>query len=331
MRAHIYTFRGGVIENRHSASIAIVSPSGQLVASAGNPGLMAHLRSSSKPFQAQALFQSGAVAKFGLTQKQIAITCASHMGSASHTETIAQYLDQIGLSADYLACGAHDPIDEAAAMALRRAQSEPTVLHSNCSGKHCGMLASALAYGVDPRGYEQPDHAVQQANFATLRALADIREIPYGIDGCSVPAFILPLQNAARMFALLADPSDAPPQYRDGLEHAYQAMRAHPEMVAGEGGMDTELMRMLPDFACKGGADGYFGMALRKTRWGPLGVTFKVETGVCDVKGPLVVKLLEALGALSPEQPTPYRRPPLRNVRRLEVGWVEAALALAWR
>jgi L-asparaginase II len=331
MSAHIYTYRGGTVENRHSASIAVVSPSGQLAASAGNPALMAHLRSSSKPFQAQALFQSGAAAQFELTQKQIAISCASHMGAAIHTETIAGYLEKIGLSPDYLACGAHEPIDAAAAKALHRAQAEPTVLHSNCSGKHCGMLASALAFGANPRGYEKPEHTVQQSNFATLRALADIQEIPYGIDGCSVPAFILPLQNAARMFALLADPAAAPVQYRDGLERTYLAMRAHPEMVSGEGGMDTELMRMLPDFACKGGADGYFGMALRDTRWGPLGVTFKVETGVSDVKAPLVVKLLEALGALSPDTPTPYRRPPILNVRQLDVGWVEAELDLAWR
>jgi L-asparaginase II len=330
MSARIHTYRGGMIENRHTASIAVVSPSGQLVASAGNPSLMAHLRSSSKPFQAQALFQSGAAAQFGLSQKQIAITCASHMGAAIHTETIAGYLEKLGLSPDYLACGAHEPIDEASAKALQRAHAEPSVLHSNCSGKHSGMLASALAFGANPRGYENPDHIVQQTNFATVRALADVREIPYGIDGCSVPAHILPLQNAARMFAQLADPGAAPAAYRDGLEQTYQAMRAHPEMVSGEGGMDTALMRMLPDFACKGGADGYFGMALRNTRWGPLGVTFKVETGVSDVKDPLVIKLLEVLGALSPDAPTPYRRPPLLNVRRLEIGWIEAELALAW-
>lgn len=286
------------------------------------------MRSSSKPFQAQALFQSGAATQFALSQKQIAITCASHAGGFAHTETIAGYLNSIGLGPEYLACGAHLPFDMPAYEALYAAGQQPTVLHSNCSGKHCGMLATALALGTDPRGYEQPGHAVQQVNFATIRALAHVNDVPYGIDGCSVPAFILPLHSAARMFAQLAQPDTAPKPYRDGLETVYHAMRAHPDMVSHEPGMDTVLMRLLPDFVCKGGADGYFGMALRHTRWGPLGVALKVESGSSEAKDPLVIKLLETLGVLSPEQALPFRRPVLHNVRGLEVGWYEVVLAL---
>ena len=167
-------------------------------------------------------------------------------------------------------------------------------------------------------------------NFQTLRDLACVQDIPFGIDGCSVPAFVLPLHNAARMFAALAQPNAVPPQYRAGLEATYQAMRAHPDMVSGPEGMDTVLMRTLPNIACKGGADGYYAFALRESRWGPLGVTLKVESGNSEARDPLVIKLLEALEVLSADTPLSWRRPIVRNVRKLEVGWMEAHLDLTW-
>lgn len=330
MSAHIYSYRGDLIENRHTASLAIVNPAGKLIAFCGNPELPAHLRSSSKPFQAQALFQTNAVKHFGLTPKEIAVTCASHSGSPDHVATVGSYLHKIGLGPDDLACGAHMPFDKESMRILKETHQEPNFLHSNCSGKHSGMLAAAMTMGATPRGYERPTHPVQQINFRTIRDLAGVTDVPFGIDGCSVPAFVLPLANAARMFAYLAQPDAAPTQYQSGLETTYQAMRAHPDMVSGIGGMDTVLMGTLSDFASKGGADGYYGLALRNTQWGPLGVTIKVESGSSDARDPLVIKLLEMLGVLSPDEPMPWRRPLVRNVRRLEVGWWDAQLELEW-
>lgn len=330
MSAQIYSYRGDLIENRHTASVAIVSPSGKLLAYAGNPELQAHLRSSAKPFQAQALFQTHANEHFNLTPREIAVTCASHSGSPAHVEVVGGYLKKIGLGPEYLACGAHMPFDKDSMRILKETHQEPTFLHSNCSGKHSGMLASAMTMGADPRGYEKPDHPVQQINFQTVRDLAAIPDVPYGIDGCSVPAFVLPLANAARMFAHLAEPGSAPSRYQSGLETTYQSMRAYPDMVSGVEGMDTILMGKLPDYASKGGADGYYGFALRNTKWGPLGITLKVESGNSDARDPLIVKLLETLGVISPDMDLPWRRPLVRNVRRLEVGWWEAHLDLTW-
>lgn len=334
MSAHIFSYRGDLIENRHPASVAVVDPAGKLLAYAGNPALVAHLRSSSKPFQAQALFQTGAAAHFALTPREIAITCGSHSGALRHTETVAHYLDKIDLEPRCLVCGAHMPFDSEANQALRQSGQAPTVLHSNCSGKHTGMLASALAMGAAPEGYEQPEHPVQQINIRTLRDLSGAAQVPYGIDGCGVPAFALPLQNAAQMFARLGTPEAAPQPYQQGLETTYQAMRAHPDMVAGPERMDTVLMGKIPNLAMKSGADGYYGITLRDSRWGPLGVTMKVESGSGDARDPLVIKILETLGVLSPDETAAWqewRQPVIRNVSKREVGRYEAELSWDWQ
>jgi L-asparaginase II len=330
MDAYTYAYRGGLIENRHKVSLAIVGPQGNLLAYSGNPHLSAHMRSSAKPFQALALYLSGAIERFGITPAEVALTCASHDGLEQHVTMATNYLRKIGLDESYLACGIHPPFDLAARKALQQAGQPATVLHNNCSGKHTGMLAAAMALGVEPRGYEQPEHPVQQLNLQTLRDLSGHQHIPYGVDGCSVPTFVLPLAPAARMFALLAKPEAAPEKYREGLETVFRAMRQHPELVAGPRSIDTVLMQTVPHLAAKRGADGYYGMALRETRWGPIGIALKVESGSNEAREPMVVRLLEVLEALSPEVALEWRRPIVRNVRKLEVGHLEAKLELHW-
>jgi L-asparaginase II len=330
MDAYTYAYRGGLIENRHKVSLAIVGPQGNLLAYSGNPHLAAHMRSSAKPFQALALYLSGAIERFGITPAEVALTCASHDGLEQHLTMATHYLRKIGLDESYLACGIHPPFDLAARKALQQAGQPATVLHNNCSGKHTGMLAAALALGVEPRGYEQPEHPVQQLNLQTLRDLSGHQHIPYGVDGCSVPTFVLPLAPAARMFALLAKPEAAPAKYREGLEAVFRAMRQHPELVAGPRSIDTVLMQTVPHLAAKRGADGYYGMALRETRWGPIGIALKVESGSNEAREPMVIRLLEVLEALSPEVALEWRRPIVRNVRKLEVGHLEAKLELHW-
>jgi L-asparaginase II len=330
MNAYTYAYRGGLIENRHRVSLAIVGPQGNLLAYTGNPHLAAHMRSSAKPFQALALYLSGAALRFGLTPAEVALTCASHDGMEQHVTIAANYLHKIGLDESYLVCGAHLPFDPAARKALQQAGQSPTVLHNNCSGKHTGMLATALALGANPRGYEQPEHPVQQLNLLTLRDLSGHHRIPYGVDGCSVPTFVLPLAPAARMFALLAAPEAAPAKYQEGLEAVFNAMQQHPDLVAGPHSIDTVLMQRLPQLVAKRGADGYYGMALRNTRWGHIGIALKVESGSNEAREPMVFRLLVVLGILSKEVELEWRRPPIRNVRRLEVGYWEARLELSW-
>jgi L-asparaginase II len=330
MSSFTYAYRGGIIENRHSISIAVVNSENKLVASSGNPELLAHLRSSAKPFQVQALFQSGAAEKFAFTDKEIALACASHIGSAEHVALAKGMLEKIGLDVFALACGVHMPGDKVERVRLERSSEKPTALHNNCSGKHSGMLAVAKMLNAPTEGYEKSDHPVQQLNFQIMRELSGVQEIPFGIDGCSVPVFVLPLDKAAWMFAQLACPQSAPDKYRDGLERAFYAMSTYPEVVEGEGGIDTVLMQTVPNLVVKRGAEGYYGMALSKSKYGPLGVVLKVEDGNSDAREPAVVRVLELLSVLPEDNNLPWKRPIIRNHRKIETGYLETDIHLTW-
>ncbi len=325
----IYEYRGNTIENRHAVSVAVVNASGKLIAYAGNPKLQAHMRSSAKPFQTQALFLSGAAKHFGLTLKEIALVSASHEGTPEHVEVAQGILNKLGLSFEHLACGIHAPANYESRKALEASGQKPTTIHNNCSGKHSGMLSVALMLKAPLEGYENIQHPVQQLNLQTIKDLSGLTDIPWGIDGCSVPTFVLPLENAARMFAFLADLQKAPAKYQEGLESTFQAMKAFPVMVAGHGELDTVLTEGLPEAVSKGGAEGYEGVALRDTPYGPLGVVFKVEDGNSGVRGTAVVKVLELLGqditALEK-----WRQPILYNHRKIETGYTTTNINLTW-
>lgn len=185
MNAWVYACRGQEVENRHRVSLAIYGQEG-LLAYGGNPGLWTYMRSSAKPFQALALYLTGAVERFGLSEEEVALATASHDGTPRHVEVASRFLAKLGLGPEALVCGVHPPFSKEARKALEKAGQSPTPLHHNCSGKHAGMLAVSLALGASPEGYESPDHPTQRLNLQTLWELSGIKP-KIATDGCSVP------------------------------------------------------------------------------------------------------------------------------------------------
>ncbi len=339
--------RGGRVESEHRGAIAVVDANGELVAHRGDVGLVSYLRSSAKPFQLLPLVESGAADRFGFTTAELAVMAGSHSGEPRHVTAVQSILNKIGLSEDALQCGIHVPFNADSAKALKAAGREPTVLHNNCSGKHAGMLAQAVDRGLSTHDYLDPQHSVQVTIRRRLAELGGITfdEIGVGVDGCSVPCFALPLQAAALAFAKLADagrdptgalrrPQAAGGKIREaGLARVAWAMMEYPEMVAGDGRLDTDLMRAAPRrVVSKGGAEGYHGMGI-VTQDGPaLGVAIKIGDGD-GRRGvhPVVIETLRQMGVLDDAALRAlysYHTWKITNHRGLEVGEVRANFEL---
>ena len=94
--------RGAITESRHRGHVTVVTPDGRIVSYAGDPANVTFLRSSAKPFQAIPLLVSGAADRFGFTDEEIALACASHNGEPIHTEIVAWMLEKIGLGPEAL-------------------------------------------------------------------------------------------------------------------------------------------------------------------------------------------------------------------------------------
>ena len=333
--------RGGIVESVHTGAIAVVDAQGRLVAAYGDPSAVVFLRSSAKPFQTLPLLESGAAEAFALPQREIAFTCASHLGMDMHAEAAASIQARIGASERDLLCGTHEVPDPETARRLILAGQKPTPNRHNCSGKHSGMLVQARHRDLPLADYIHPRHPIQQTILSTFAEMVGLSpsQVVVGVDGCSAPNFAVPLLNGALAFARLADPSGLPRGRADALRTVFYAMTAYPEMVRGPGGLDTELMRRRPGLlVTKGGAEGYQGLGIVPGALRPnspaLGVAIKVADGAGRAVPLVALEVLRQLGLFAEadfDALAEFRYAPretLRNFRGLVVGEARPAFSL---
>jgi len=260
--------RGEIVESVHRVH-AVAVQDGAIVAEAGDPGLRASLRSSAKPIQALLL----ARARENLDTDDLAIAAASHYGTPMHVAAVRELLRKTGGREEELDCGLQDG---------RR----PEPIYHNCSGKHAAMIAVCRERGWPVEGYRLADHALQQALHEEIAADAELdrEEVETAIDGCGVVCFALPLERAARAFSRF--------EQLDGGDRIAAAMRARPELIGGEGSTDTELMRTLPGWIAKGGAEGLMCAASSDG----VGVVLKSADGNSRALRPALAAFGELLG-----------------------------------
>jgi len=326
--------RGDLDESVHYGAVVVADAEGRVLASAGSPGTVTYMRSCAKPLQILPLLESGAADHFRLTSAEAAIMIGSHNGEPRHVETVRGILAKIGLSEEFLMCGAHAPYHKPSALALAQEGKRPTALHNNCSGKHAGMLALALFLKEPPEGYFRPEHAVQRAMLEAVAAFTGVPRdtIHVAVDGCSAPTFGVPLAAAAGAFARLIEPARFASARRYAARRAVESMVAHPEMVAGEGRLDTDLMTAARgELIAKAGAEGYYAVGFQRDGHG-YGIAFKVSDGDGDrARTAMVLRALadlELFDARKLEAIAAEHQPPITNRRGTVVGKVEARFHL---
>jgi L-asparaginase II len=283
--------RGETVESRHRAH-AVAVQDGTVIAEAGEGGLVTFMRSAAKPIQALPLSR----ARPELDEEELAIACASHQALPEQIAAVRSLLASAPAGEDELECGpAGDP---------------PERIKHNCSGKHAGMLALCRAHGWESVGYRLGEHACQRAMTTEVARAVDLAEdeLEPAIDGCGVVTFAVPLERMALAFARL--------ERLDGGDRVAAAMRAHPGLIRGPGGVDTTLMRAREGWIAKGGAEGLMCAA------GPsgLGLALKVEDGSARPVGPALATFLARLGYPVEKLETM----PLTNSRGDVVGEVRA-------
>jgi L-asparaginase II len=328
--------RGGVPESEHLAEGVVVDGMGTVLAATERPDWTTFFRSSAKPFQALPLVERGHADRLGLTDRHVALMCASHNGAAIHVAGAREILAATGSDESELECGFHVPEDPESQRVLATADaSVKTAIWNNCSGKHAGMIALAKAEGWPVRGYVGANHPVQKL---LMEAVADVcgvdaARMPLATDGCSAVNPALPLVAMARGYARMAVARRAGGDRREtALARIRDAMAAHPEMVAGEGRFCTALMRVTEGrLVTKTGAEGLQCVAIPARG---LGVAVRVKDGTRRAVAPALVPWLRSLGLVSEseaERLAEFARPALTNHRGLPVGTLDACELPGWR
>ncbi|MEZ0094601.1 asparaginase [Streptacidiphilus sp. EB129] len=275
--------RSGFTEGCHRGSLVVLAADGSVEFALGTPELPVFPRSSNKPMQATAVLRTG----LDLDGELLALTAASHSAESFHLDGVRAILAGAGLGVDALQTPPSMPLDEAETEAWIRAGGHPEPILMDCSGKHAAMLAACVARGWDTASYLDLEHPVQQQVLATLQDLSGETVTAIGTDGCGAPLMAISLVGLARAFRtmVLADPGS--PELR-----VADAMRAHPEYVAGTRRIDTWLMRGVPGAMSKMGAEAVQAVALPDGR----ALAFKIDDGGYRAVGPVLAATLRRMG-----------------------------------
>ncbi len=316
--------RGRIVESVHYGSIVVVDSNGKVIASHGDPQLVAFLRSSAKPFQALPFVERGGVEHFGYTRQELSLSCASHEGARIHLDAVAGMQAKVGVEEKHLQCGGHLPGDPEMLREFIVQNRTPTHNVNNCSGKHTTMLAHAKMRRLPLENYLDPGHPIQQDILSTLCEMCAIEreKVELGIDGCSAPNFAIPLYNAALGMARLCDPRDLGEARAAACRKITSAMTAHPEMVSNHGEFDCELMKVGEGrVLTKRGAEGFqiIGVMPRSPAERGIGIAFKVIDGdaahmddalesTSRVRPAVALEILRQLGVMNESQIKPLAK-----------------------
>jgi L-asparaginase II len=291
-------WRGDLLESVHRGRLAVCDPDGKVLEAAGDPEAYIYARSSAKPFQALPLVLSGAAEAFGLTDRELAVACASHNAEEPHLAAVRSILEKAGLTEDDLQSGAHLPLYEPEADELIRRGQEPRPVHGNCSGKHAGMLAACVHEGYETATYRDPGHPLQRRILGLIAEVCGLREdeVLVAGDNCGVPAFALPLRSFATGLARIATGDALPDELAGAAVRIRDAMREHPFMVAGTGRLDTDLMAST-NLLVKGGAEAVLAVG-SQDGWG---MALKISDGATRAVRPAALTVLGGMGVEVPD------------------------------
>ncbi|MCQ4045732.1 asparaginase [Streptantibioticus rubrisoli] len=279
--------RSGFVEGHHRGSLVLLDAEGAVDVALGEVTAPVFPRSANKPMQAEAMLRAG----LDLDGELLALAAASHSGETFHLDGVRKILASADLDEGALQTPPDLPLDPTEAEHWLRGGGTRDPLLMNCSGKHAAMLAVCVRNGWPLESYLDLSHPLQQMVLEVVRDASGESVEHIGIDGCGAPLMALSLTGLARAFRsyVLAEPGTPRRQVAD-------AMRAHPQYVAGTRRPDTWLMRELPGTLSKMGAEAVQAVALADGR----ALAFKIDDGAGRALGPVLARALRMLGVDAP-------------------------------
>jgi L-asparaginase II len=327
----VEVIRSGIVESSHQGDAVVVDSDGKIIFEMGNSERLTFFRSSSKPLQAISFLEAGIAEKFNIDLKEIALIMSSHSGEAEHIDMVKGLMSKLGIKEEMFECGVHEPINKEAYRKLLLEGQTPTKLHCNCSGKHLGFMAAAKALGYPVEEYHKSEHIVQQNSEKILLEFCNIEpsNVIRSIDGCGVPVIAVPLRNMALAYANLCDEGFGDGKYAKSQNYVISSMTMYPEMVAGSGRLDTEIMKLFGDrVICKIGAEGVYCAGIIGKA---VGIALEIEDGNSRAIGPAIIEILHQMKVLRKDEVIRLKEqwnPQVLNTRGENVGEIKAVFSM---
>ncbi|MFA9432349.1 asparaginase [Egicoccus sp. AB-alg2] len=267
-----------LVESVHLGHAVLTGPEGEVLAAVGEADLPVYVRSAAKPVQATACLEILGDAEVP-SPPELAVAWASHRGEPQHVDAVRRLLHRSGTAPEQLTCPPASPEADPGATPAR-------ILH-NCSGKHALFALAGARQGTDRRRLLDREGPLQRIVLAHL-ADAFGPVLGVAVDGCGAPAVAVQLSALARAFGRVATD--------DRFEAVREAGFTHPELVGGQGRLESALLAA--GVVAKVGAEGVYGVGWTGPDGGPRGFAVKATDGATRGVAALTIHLLAQLGVV---------------------------------
>ncbi len=149
------------------------------------------------------------------------------------------------------------------------------------------------------------------------------------VDGCGVPVFAGPLKSLALAYARLCDEGFMDGKYKKSQNYIISSMTMYPEMIAGNGRLDTAIMKRFGDrIICKIGAEGVYCVGIIGKG---VGIALKIQDGNSRAIGPVILDMLLQMKVIREDEINElkeYLRPKVINHKGEVVGEIKSVLKM---
>ncbi len=224
------TKRNNITDCEYFGSIYLADKNGTYKCIGKNSDNIFFMRSLAKPLQASIIADYNIINDYNLSEKEIAIFCASHSGSEKHVKIIKNLAKRLKIKNSDFILKPDEPLDK------RKFKGKKTKFQNNCSGKHLMMLAMSKYLGYNLKDYTSFNHPIQKLIYNKQTELSGYKSMHKTKDGCSTPLWGLSAKNIIKAYFTFLNEK----KYKKIIN----SILNNPDIYGGHNRLDSDIIKI---------------------------------------------------------------------------------------
>ena len=286
-------FRGTVVESFHLGYAYVTDETGKELFSVGNPDTPVFTQETAAFFKLAALLEEKADEKYKLSDEELAVTCATHMGKDTHTDVIHELLKKAGVKISDLQCEIDSPNDASTFEKMIIQGRRPSQIHNKFSGLHAGMLVMSTAMGEDAGDYSKAISATHNKALELVQKYSGSEKVLTETDCSGLDTYYLQMSKINKLYNAILKGED------ENLTKVLQVVTDFPEMISGDGEFDTEFIRLMKgNGLVKSGSNGTVALCVKPPKANGVNIVVKAIDGSTKAAVSMALEIMNHLNVI---------------------------------